>query len=290
MDKTLRLVFGQWQGAHIDHWIPELDGKAASQGYYVGSQILDLLLPKTQGEIMRVPIDMQYARVVKDGVLDRDTILRQTKDALKLINISSPDRILTLGGECAVSVPPFSYLAAKYQDDVCMLWLDAHPDITLPGDPYDGYHAMAASAVMGKGDPKIMEELPAFIKPENVLYVGLREWEREGIKKRHQEWGMPFLGPDDLSDNCDKLIAFLQGNKCSKLVVHFDLDVLEPEDLFCAVGLCPQGLKLDKCIEIIKTAAEYKDLVGLTIAELMPRRIIKLVEGLKQLPLIAEGR
>lgn len=62
--------------------------------------------------------------------------------------------MVTLGGECSVIVVPFSYLAHKYQNDVAVIWIDAHPDITLPGNTYTGYHAMAVTALMGKGDKK----------------------------------------------------------------------------------------------------------------------------------------
>ncbi|MBO8416173.1 MAG: arginase family protein [Proteobacteria bacterium] len=286
-EKTLRLVFGQWQGGNVTRLIPDLDEKSGSQGYSVGAQILDLLLPKTQSEIMRVPVDMRYERREQDKVLDRDIIFRQTKDALKLINISAPDKIVTIGGECSVSVPPFSYLSAKYPDDVCMLWIDAHPDITLPGDAYNGWHAMAVSALLGKADSKICDELPGLIKPEHVLYLGLRDWERDEIKQREQNWGLKHLTPEDLSCGPDKLIAFLQQCPCSKVVVHFDLDVLDPADIFCAVGNVPNGLKLQQCVELIKTAALYKDLVGLTVAELLPRTVIRLTNALKELPLIS---
>ena len=60
--------------------------------------------------------------------------------------MEQPNKIVTLGGECSVSVVPFTYLANKYKDDVAMIWIDAHPDITLPGDVYPGYHAKIGRA------------------------------------------------------------------------------------------------------------------------------------------------
>ncbi|MFR7708229.1 MAG: arginase family protein, partial [Alistipes inops] len=89
------------------------------------------------------------ARTVQDGVIDRDIIFRQTQAALAMLRAAAPDRIVTLGGECSVSVVPFTYLAARYGGDVAMVWIDAHPDLTWPGDVYQGYHAMAVAACMG---------------------------------------------------------------------------------------------------------------------------------------------
>lgn len=48
---------------------------------------------------------------------------------------------------------------------MAVIWIDAHPDITLPGDVYAGYHAMAVTACMGLGDSRIVKQLPARIEP-----------------------------------------------------------------------------------------------------------------------------
>ncbi len=97
--------------------------------------------------------------------MDRDIIAAQTAAALDILKVAAPDRIVTLGGECSASVVPFTYLADRYGDDVAVIWIDAHPDITLPGDVYAGYHAMAVTACMGLGDSRIVKQLPARIEP-----------------------------------------------------------------------------------------------------------------------------
>ena len=286
MAKSLRLVFPQWQGADIARIVPEVSPDSAAQGYLWGSRILDLLLPRTQDETFVVPVDTAVQRSVSAGVYDADILATQTKDALKLLQISKADQVLTLGGECAVSVAPFTYLKARFKDDVAILWLDAHPDITLPGDPYAGFHAMAVSALLGRGDARIIAKLPATFKSEEILLVGLRDWEREEIYQRQLSWGLKHVSPDTLASNLAPLEAWLKACPCSKVAVHFDVDVLDPADLFCAAGKCPQGLKLIQCMEIIKLAATYKELVGLTIAELMPRTLLRLRDHLTTLPLI----
>jgi arginase len=151
--KTIRLIYPQWQGGDITRWIPEISDPAlVARGYYLGAQLLDFLAPDNGQPKYTVPVNTDAKeRKVVDGVLDRDDIALQTKAALDILNIEKPDKIVTLGGECSVSVAPFTYLADKYKDDVAMIWIDAHPDITLPGDVYTGYHAMAVTACMGLG-------------------------------------------------------------------------------------------------------------------------------------------
>ena len=73
------------------------------------------------------------------------------------------------------------HLAAKYPDDIAIVWIDAHPDINLPYDEYKGYHAMALTACLGMGDEEILQLLPGKFKVSNTLIVGLRSWD-EGMK------------------------------------------------------------------------------------------------------------
>ena len=163
--KTIRLVYPQWQGGNIAQWITEVkDPEQASRGYYLGAQLLNFLAPTNGQDTFTVPIATDIIkREVTDGVLDKTALIQQTKAALDILKVQNPQKIVTLGGECSASVVPFTYLSAKYDGDVAMVWIDAHPDITLPGDVYPAYHAMAVTACMGLGDKQIISELPAKI-------------------------------------------------------------------------------------------------------------------------------
>ena len=284
--KTIRLIYPQWQGGNITRWIPEISDPAlAARGYFLGAQLLDFLAPNNGQQKFTVPINTDIKeRKTVDGVLDRDDIALQTKAALDILNIERPDKIITLGGECSVSVAPFTYLANKYKEDIAMVWIDAHPDITLPGDVYTGYHAMAVTACMGLGDKKIISQLPAKISPDKILFVGLRDWERDEIKVRQHEYGIKHLTPEDVATDSSTVTSWLKGCGASHVVVHFDMDVLDPTDIIAAVGVVPNGMKMDEVVRIINDIANEKELVGLTVAEPMPRIAIRLKNMLSQLP------
>ena len=286
--KTIRLVYPQWQGGDITRWIPEISDPAlAARGYYLGAQLLDFLAPDNGQPKFTVPVNTEAKeRKAVDGVLDRDDIALQTKAALDILNVEKPDKIVTLGGECSVSVAPFTYLADKYKDDVAMIWIDAHPDITLPGDVYTGYHAMAVTACMGLGDKAIVSQLPARISPEKILLVGLRDWERDEIKARQQEYGIKHLSPEDVATDSSAVIDWLKKCKASRVVVHFDMDVLDPAEIIAAVGVVPDGMKMADVVRVINDIASEKELVGLTVAEPMPRIAIRLKSMLAQLPML----
>lgn len=287
-EKTIRLVYPQWQGGDVAHWITEVkDPEKASRGYYLGAQLLNFLAPDNGQKTFTVPVAMDIVkREVTDGVMDKEAILAQTKAALGILNIQKPDRIVTLGGECSVSVVPFTYLADRYEGDVAMVWIDAHPDITLPGDAYAGYHAMAATACMGLGDQQIMAELPATIEPSKILFVGLRDWVREEIKERQKQYGIRHLTPEDVREGSNAVLEWLKSCGASKVVVHFDMDVLDPAEIIAAVAPIPDGMKIAEAVRVINDIGQEKELVGLTVAEPMPRTAIRLKEMLEQLPLL----
>ena len=286
--KTIRLVYPQWQGGSIAQWITEVkDPEQASRGYYLGAQLLDFLAPVNGQETYTVPISTALVkRKVTDGVLDKDAIIVQTKAALEILDMQKPDRIVTLGGECSTSVVPFTYLSKKYGGDVAMVWIDAHPDITLPGDVYPAYHAMAVTACMGLGDSEIISELPAKIDPSKILFVGLRDWERDEIKARQKQYGIRHLTPEDVRDNSRAVLEWLKACGASKVVIHFDMDVLDPAEIIAAVGVVPNGMKIAEVVRVINDIAREKEIVGLTVAEPMPRTAIRLKEMLNQLPLL----
>lgn len=285
---TIRLIYPQWQGGSIAHWIKEIeDPELTSRGYYLGSSLLDFLAPASGMEKYTVPISLApHERIVTDGVLDRDILAQQTQAALDILQVANPDKIVTLGGECSVSVVPFTWLAQKYNNDVAMIWIDAHPDITLPGDVYSGYHAMAVTACMGMGERTIIAKLPAKFPADKILLVGVRDWEREEIKQRQEKLGIKHLSPQEVAGNSEKLTDWLHNCKASKVVVHLDLDVLDPAEIITAVGVSPHGMKMSEVTQVINDVAAQKELIGLTVAEPMPRKAILLKQMLEKLPLV----
>ena len=61
-----------------------------------------------------------------------------------------------------------------------------------------------------------------------------------GVKERQKELAIKGLSPADVAGNSYAVIKWLKSTGVSKVVVHFDLDVLDPNDLIAAVGIEPQ--------------------------------------------------
>nr|WP_044653778.1 arginase family protein [Bacteroides acidifaciens] len=285
---TLRFIYPQWQGGIVAHWMSDIPAEDSSRGYYLGAQLLNYLAPQTNQKTVEVPVSLDINdRAIEKGISARGVLLKQTKAALELLKENNPDRIVTLGGECSVSVVPFTYLIGKYPDDVAIIWIDAHPDINLPYDDYKGYHAMALTACMGMGDEEIMGLLPGKVDTSKTLLVGLRSWD-EGMKERQQELGVKGLSPKEVANDSSKIMEWLKNTGVSKVVIHFDMDALEPAEIIAAVGVEPDGMKIKEAVRVINDISSEYDLVGLTVAEPMPRIAIKLRNMLNQLPLLKD--
>lgn len=286
--KTIRLLYPQWQGGDVARWVPEVpDAGEASRGYALGARLLHFLAPQSGVETYEVPVAMgRGERKTAGGVLDRDVIAAQTRAALDLLHVVGPDKIVTFGGDCSASVVPFAYLAHRYEGKVAVVWIDAHPDLTLPGDAYTGFHAMALSACLGLGDPAIAGLLPARLDASRALLVGVRDWERNEVKERAARLGVAHLTPEEARADAARLTAWLAATGASRVVVHLDLDVLDPSEIVAAVGQVPAGLRLAEVVRLVQQMADACELVGLTVAEPMPRTALLLRSMLSQLPLL----
>jgi arginase len=169
---TLRLLWPQWQGAgtsSVQALAPEFPFEVARRGYAVGSTVLAAVLPANQGPTAAAPVAMDDTGLeLADGIEAKQVILTQLAQALAVIRQHDPARIVPPGGECAVSVAPFSELARRYGQDLAIIWIDSHPDIDTPASHYPGFHAMAVAVLTGHGDPDVQELLPATVTVDRV--------------------------------------------------------------------------------------------------------------------------
>lgn len=285
---VLRLLWPQWQGATpgvVAALTPELPQEAAQTGYSLGSTILDHILPAESGRTVTVPVSATTSGLeTSDGIFAREQVLSQLKAAVRLIGDADPDKITTLGGECSVSVAPFAHLAAKYGEDLAVVWFDAHADCTLPGDAYDGYHAMALSHLTGHGDQEIVGSLPARVDPSKVALAGVHAW-TEWDEPTAKEWGIQSFSAEQLNSGTDSLLAWLKATGCSKVAVHLDLDVIDSKEIVLGLGMEPDGLSRESLAKAFAELSNAADIVAVTVAEYVPRQVIAIRELLTSLPL-----
>jgi hypothetical protein len=132
----LRLVWPQWQGAgteSVRSLAPEFPFDIARRGYSVGTKVLEAVLPEHDGPTAIVPVEMgDIGLEERDGIEPKTVVLQQLRSALAIIQEHEPARITTVGGECSVSMAPFSYLINKHGDGlrkgaIASLWMADKP-------------------------------------------------------------------------------------------------------------------------------------------------------------------
>ncbi len=277
--KTIRLLYP-------DHVSGGLDT------YYFGANLLQYILPQNPNQptikVEILPPDNKE-KAVTNGIYSEDEVLKGIKDAQKKIAAEEPDRIITIGGNCIVSLAPFDYLHGKYEN-VGIIWIDAHPDVSTVNDGYPNAHAMVLGSLMGHGAAQLSSQMknPVF-KPDEILYVGLQPLHD------YQEVFLKNMGVDYkvqnksfLSD--EEIMAFMR--RFDHILVHFDIDVLD-EHLFHStyfanlelVGDGSSGGKMtmEKLSEVLHLITENSNVVGFTVAEYLPfdeQRLNKMFSGI----------
>jgi arginase len=287
--KTLRLLMPQWQGGN-------------NPIYHLGARLLYWLAPKGDAEFAEVPVAVPDGAELplEGGVIAKSAILAQNEAALSIIEEAKPDRIVTFGGDCSVSLAPFSYLASRYEGDVAVLWVDAHFDLTS-SDVSSHAHGYPMLNLLGKGDAEFAAFAKKPIPTQRLAYVGIdKSTISERSRRAVEELKPKVFAPSELTDCFSEVTDWLKATGASKLVVHFDLDVLDPskfrEQLFNnPAGLAEQfknsptgKMDFDTVVALLKKSAEVIDIVGLTIAEHLPWDAENLRRALAELPILSD--
>ena len=286
---ALRLIFPQWQGAAGAGAVGSLPAGPPHQtqlSYHLGPTLLELLSPAHDGPTAVVPVSTDTsdeAVQTVDGIYAREAVLRQLRDAVRMVSDADPASVVTFGGECSVSVAPFSYLAARYGPDLAVLWIDAHPDTGTPGERYTGFRSMSLATLAGEGDADFLAALPAAVAPSNVLQVGLQDWQDPGIANK-QRMGIASVGITDTPEDTRRILDWLALTGASKLAIHVDLDVLDRRDFTGTTGNGTRGMRVPDLLRIIDALGDAGGIVGLSLAQHAPLELIRLGGLLRDLP------
>jgi arginase len=249
--------------------------------------VLEAVLPPHDGPTAAVPVIMSDDGLAeRDGIEAKAVILAQLAAALEVIGQHDPARIATLGGECSVSVAPFSHLARRYGEDLVIVWIDSHPDIGTPRSQYPGYHAMAVAALTGHGDPDVQALLPATVPPGRVALAGLHAWAEDDFPNV-AGWGIQSFSPGELRESTRPLLDWVAATGCSRAAIHFDVDTIDSDEIVLGLGAEPDGLTSAQVRRIVADLDGAVDVVGFTIAEFIPRQVIHLQQILRAFPLIS---
>ena len=248
MKKTIRLLYP-------DHVSGGLDT------YYFGANLLQYILPYNPNQpLIKVNIapPNDKEKIITNGISGEDEVLSGIEDAQKKIEAEKPDRIITIGGNCLVSLAPFDYLHGIYKN-TGIIWIDAHPDVSTVNDGYPNAHAMVLGSLLGYGAAQLTAKIKnEKFKSDELLYVGLQpihNYQEKFLK----EIGVKFKIQDQEFLNDEEIKTFIK--RFEYILIHFDIDVLDEHffhsTYFANLNLVGDGatagkMKMEKLAEILK--------------------------------------
>ena len=144
---------------------------------------------------------------------------------------------------------------------------------------------MAVSHIIGTGDVEVMEGLAAFVSPSRLALAGLHSWTEDDYPNI-ATWGLHAFGPADLRDSTEPLLRWLEATGCSRVAVHLDVDTVDADEVRLGLGYDRGGLSVTQTNRVIRDLGRAADVVGLTIAEYVPRQVVALTHLLERLPLL----
>lgn len=264
--KTIRLLYPDYVSGALDT-------------YYFGANLLAHILPKNEHQplvAVKVTVPDGKGKEITNGIYAEDEVLAGIQDAQNQIAAEKPDRIITIGGNCMVSLAPFDYLHGLYKN-TGILWIDAHPDVSTVKDGYPNAHAMVLGSLMGYGAAQLSSQMknPKFM-PHEIFYVGLQplhDYQEHFLNTVGVEYTVQrdsFVADEDIK-------AFME--RFDHILVHLDMDVLDERffhsTYFANAELVGDGagggkMVMDKLSEILHLITENSDVAGFTIAEYLP--------------------
>ncbi len=145
---------------------------------------------------------------------------------------------VTLGGDHSIAAGSIAGFARAHDAHgrIGVIWIDAHADLhTMETSPSKTYHGMPLASLLGLGDKDfatIGGENPV-LKPEHVVYIGLRSTEAEE-DQRIKEMGikafsMEDIGVDETNDVFQEALDSISKD-VDYLILSIDLDAFDPLD------------------------------------------------------------
>ena len=280
--KTIRLLYPDYVSGGLDT-------------YYFGANLLAHILPENKNQpLIKVDIAQPNSanKIITDGIYAKGEVLSGIQNAMAKIEKENPDKIITIGGNCLVSLAPFDYLHGKYKN-TGIVWIDAHPDVSSPKDGYPNAHAMVLGSLMGYGDNSLSNMMKNNkFNPDEILYVGLQNL---------HDYQKNFLNNTGVNYKI-QTNKFISNNEIHKFIKRFDhilvhFDVLDEHffhsTYFANSELVGDGagggkMTIEKLTEILRCITDNSDIVGFTIAEYLPFDEHKLYKMLTEIKLFTE--
>ncbi|MGZ4977906.1 MAG: arginase [Methylobacter sp.] len=185
---------------------------------------------------------------------------------------------LVIGGDhsCALGTWGGVMNALQQPGKFGLIWLDAHMDShTFATSPSGNIHGMPLAALLGKADKKLAAMYPgsAFIKPENLILIGVRSYEYQEYDLLQQA-GVEIVFAGQIDRLAPVLIKAVDrlSRSCELIGISIDLDFIDPGDAPGVETPAPDGIKAEELLEALSSINRHPKIGGLEISEFNPEK------------------
>lgn len=157
-------------------------------------------------------------------------------------------------------------------EKLAVIWFDAHGEYMTPDTTTSGFlDGMGLSILTGRCWKSMAAKIPWFrpLPPSRTMLVGARDYS-PGEREELMMDGVPLIEPLTMTEpNVDRWLSAM-ARDADRLLVHVDLDVLDPKhgraNEFAADG----GLSPDEILRVIAIARRRFNVVALELASFDP--------------------
>lgn len=168
--------------------------------------------------------------------------------------LKAGDTPILLGGDHSISMGSVS-ATASYFENIGVVWIDAHGDINTETTTISGnIHGMSIASLLGLGSKYLTDisgdHLP--IKPENILYLGLRDLDPGEIDFL-EKLPIKYYSYQDIKEKglSDVLEEVRQSWNATDIHVSVDLDSMDPLEMPGVSVPVNEGFSVNEVEEIL---------------------------------------
>jgi len=176
---------------------------------------------------------------------------------------------IVLSGNCGAAAGAAAGIGTN---DLAVLWFDAHGDYNTPDTTDSGYlDGMALAMLTGRCWTGLAHSIPRFapIPPHRVMHVGGRHYS-PGERGTLMGDGVWLIEPHTLTEPNVRAIFDQMRSEASRILVHLDMDVLDPRFGRANQYAVDGGLTPEEILRVIELAAKRLTIAGLVIASYDP--------------------
>ena len=189
---------------------------------------------------------------------------------------------IVFGGDhsCAIGTWSGASAALAPEDELGLIWIDAHMDSHTPEtSPTGNIHGMPLASLLGYGNVKLINMLKAKpkLKPENICLIGIRsfeEGEAELLKKlKVRIYFMEEVKERGIDVVMKEALSMVQKNT-AYFGVTLDIDAIDPTDAPATGVVESDGIPAKDIYRATQMLAKEERLIGFEIAEFDPHKDI----------------